>query len=184
MRYTNAFFSPKTGMRALGMVFTKSLARSSLNIFMSRRITAFFAALALLTTSAFAQEKGAPDKKIETILGTWKVQKILSGKTEVAKNPTSGQWIEFRADGTYVNNAVSIDSGSYRLNENHSMLYLESQLHASASNAAKIVEWTIALDENSLTMQQKANKSDKNSHADKMKYVYVRIEKGSNKLNN
>ena len=149
---------------------------------MSRRTTVFFAVLAILATSAFAQEKGAPDKKIETILGTWKVQKILSGKTEVAKNPTSGHWIEFRADGKYVNNAVSIDSGSYRLNENHSLLYLESQLHASAT--PKIVEWTISLDDNTLTMQQKANKSDKNSHADKMKYVYVRIEKGSNKLNN
>lgn len=151
---------------------------------MSRRITVLFAALTLIATSAFAQEKGAPDKKFETILGTWKVQKILSGKTEVARNPTSGHWIEFRADGTYVNNATSVDSGSYRLNENHSLLYLESRSHDGAGNSAKIVEWTISLSDNSLTMQQKANKSDKSSHADKMKYVYVRIEKGSNKLNN
>lgn len=151
---------------------------------MSRKITVLFTAIALMSISAFAQEKGEPDKKIETILGTWKVQKILSGKTEVAKNPTSGQWIEFRADGTYVNNATSIDSGSYRLNENHSMLYLESQVQSDASKEAKIKEWTISLSDNSLTMQQKANESNKKSHADKMKYVYVRIEKGSNKLNN
>src|SRR4249919_3442337 len=110
---------------------------------MSRRTTVFFAVLAIFATSAFAQEKGAPDKKTEMILGTWKVQKILSGKTEVAKNPTSGQWIEFRADGKYVNKATAIDSGSYRLNENHSLLYLESQTNVSASTTARIVEWTI-----------------------------------------
>ncbi|HTF17834.1 MAG TPA: hypothetical protein VK658_07165 [Chryseolinea sp.] len=152
---------------------------------MSRIITVLFTAIALITTSAFAQEKGGPDKKIETILGTWKVQKILSGKTEVAKNPTSGQWIEFRNDGKYVNNATSVDSGSYRLNENHSLLYLESQLHASAvATGPKIVEWAISLSDDKLTMQQKTNESNKKGHADIMKYVYVRIEKGSNKLNN
>jgi len=148
-----------------------------------RRITVLFAAFILFSTSAFAQEKGAPDKKIETILGTWKVQKVLSGKTEVAKNPTSGQWIEFRADGKYVNKATSIDSGSFRLNENHSILYLQSQANEGANNTPKVMEWTISLNDNSLTMQQKDG-GDKNSHADKMKYVYVRIEKGSNKLNN
>jgi hypothetical protein len=150
-----------------------------------RIIVLFFSAMALLGTSAVAQEKGAPDKKIESILGTWKVQKILSGKTEVAKNPTSGQWIEFKNNGKYVNHAAVIDSGSYRLNENHSLVYLESQLQDNATGSVKVVEWTISLgDDDTLTMQQKANGSKKKSTADPLKYVYVRIEKGSNKLNN
>lgn len=157
---------------------------------MSLRITALVVGLALIGTCfrvSAQQQKAINDKSIERIVGSWKVQKILSGKTEVAKNPTSGQWIEFRGDGKYVNNASSIDSGSYRLNENHSVLYLESQVHASSneSDPKKIVEWTISLDNDILTMQQRGNeKSEKKSHADKMKYVYVRIEKGSNMLNN
>ena len=149
---------------------------------MSLRITVLFAALVWAFSPALAQEKGGPDKKIETLLGTWKIQKVLSGKTEVAKNPTSGQWIEFRNDGTYVNKATSLDSGSYRLNENHSRLYLESKVNPSATN--KIVEWEILLSDNSLTMQEKTNENDRSKNPDKMKYVFVRIEKGSSKLNN
>jgi hypothetical protein len=157
---------------------------------MSLRITALVVGLALIGTcfrASAQQQKSINDKSIERIVGTWKIQKILSGKTEVAKNPTSGQWIEFRGDGKYVNNASSIDSGSYRLNENHSVLYLESQVHASSdkSNPKRIVEWEITLDNDLLTMQQRGNeKTGKKSHADKMKYVYVRIEQGSNMLNN
>lgn len=145
---------------------------------MSRGIRIFFAALVLSGTTALAQDT-AKDKKIESILGTWKIQKVLSGKTEVAKNPTSGQWIEFRSDGKYVNNMTAVDSGSFRINENHSILYLES------ATAAKpvVAEWEISLNGDALTMQQKANGNDKKTR-DKMKYVYVRIEKGSNKLNN
>ena len=137
----------------------------------------------LIAAGAHAQEKGAPDKKIETILGTWKVQKILSGKTEVAKNPTSGQWIEFRNDGKYVNQSTSLDSGSFRLNENHSTLYLESQANKGPNGEPKIEEWSIALSNDGLTMQRKET-GDKNSHRDKMKYVYVRIEQGSKNLSN
>ncbi|MGC3944272.1 MAG: hypothetical protein QM762_07115 [Chryseolinea sp.] len=149
---------------------------------MSKRLAVLFAAVTLTATSALAQAKDVQDKKIETILGTWKIQKVLSGNTEVAKNPTSGQWIEFKNNGRYVNHTASVDSGSFRLNENHSTLYLESQLQP---DAAKIVEWTIALTDNTLTMEPAvAGNKSKKSNKDKMKYVYVRIEKGSNKLNN
>ena len=140
--------------------------------------------MVLLATGTFAQEKGAPDKNIETILGTWKVQKVLSGKTEVAKNPTSGQWIEFRSDGKYVNHSTEADSGSFRINENHSTLYLESQAHKGSNGESKVVEWTISLTNNALTMQEKGNAPGKKSGKDTMKYVYVRIEQGSKKLNN
>jgi len=148
---------------------------------MSLKITGLFTAMVLMTTGAFSQVKGGPDKNIETILGTWKVQKIMSGKTEVAKNPTSGQWIEFRSDGKYVNHAAAIDSGSYRLNENHSTLYLESA-NKGSNGESKVIEWVISLQDDALTMQQK-NDDKKNPRKDKMNYVYVRIGEGSKTLN-
>ncbi len=151
---------------------------------MSLKISALFMSMLFVITAAVAQEKGMPDKNIETILGTWKVQKIMSGNTEVAKNPTSGHWIEFRNDGKYVHQSTSLDSGSFRMNENHSVLYLESQAHAGEAGKSNIVEWNISLKDDALTMQQKTNEKKGKSHADAMKYVYVRIEKGSRHLNN
>lgn len=128
--------------------------------------------------------KASPNKNIQRILGTWKIQKILSGKTEVAKNPTSGQWIEFRPDGHYVNKMLSTDSGSYRLNENQSVLYLESQVNSdpARNEAKKIVEWVIAFEDETMTMQQQ-NK-EKKPHADAMKYVYTRIDESTKAQNN
>lgn len=130
------------------------------------------------------KNKAIPDKNIERIVGAWKIQKIVSGKTEVAKNPTSGQWIEFRTDGKYVNKATALDSGSYRLNENSSTLYLESQVASTngKDQAKSIAEWLITFQDETMTMQQK--QKDKKSRADAMKYVYVRIADGSNALNN
>ncbi|MEP6736259.1 MAG: hypothetical protein ABJA70_12110 [Chryseolinea sp.] len=136
-------------------------------------------AVVLLLASVVANaqpEKASPNKNIQRILGTWKIQKILSGKTEVAKNPTSGQWIEFRSDGRYVNKTVAMDSGSYRLNENQNVLYLESQVNSDDAKheSKKIVEWTIGFDGEAMTMQQ--HTKTKKSNADTMQYVYVRID--------
>ncbi|MEJ1238230.1 hypothetical protein WBG78_08885 [Chryseolinea sp. T2] len=147
---------------------------------MSRRIAVLLGAL-VITSSALAQVKDGANKQIEKIRGAWKVEKVLSGKTEVARNPTSGQWIEFRNDGRYVNHTTSIDSGSFRLNENDSRLYLESQLQP---DDAKIVEWEIVLTNNSLTMSPVSTGGNKKASKDKMKYVYVRIDKGSATVNN
>lgn len=130
----------------------------------------------LTTTSLVAQSsKGLPDKNIEKIVGTWKIQKILSGKTEVAKNPTSAQWIRFRSDGKYVNKATAVDSGSFRMNETQSILYLESQVNSPADkrDAKKTVEWSVSFKDDTMTMQQ--HNAENKAHADKMKYVYIRI---------
>lgn len=127
--------------------------------------------------------KNLPDKKIHSIVGTWKVQKILSGKNEVAKNPTSGQWIEFRSDGKYVNQAVSLDSGSYRLDENRSVLFLESSIHGDKKkDTPKVIgEWSVEFGEDTMTLQRKGNA--KQPHLDKMKYVYVRIAEEADAVN-
>jgi hypothetical protein len=130
------------------------------------------------------QNKNIPDKNIELIVGSWKVQSIMSGKTEVAKNPTSGQWIEFRENGKYVNRATAVDSGSYRLNENSSTLYLESVLKPK-QEGRNVSEFIIGFDGDLMTMQQRQpKKTNKKSHTDAMKYIYVRIADGSNHLNN
>src|SRR5688572_11215614 len=118
------------------------------------------AVLLILTISPlWAQDaKQVPDKIIDKIVGVWKIQKITSGKEEVAKNPTSGQWIEFRSDGTYLNHSTSIDSGSYRINENSSIVYLETLVNNDPSkNTTKMVtEWTVAFANEGMIMQRRS----------------------------
>jgi len=143
----------------------------------------FTAGMAQDNKATANQNKRIPDKNIELIVGSWKIQTIMSGKTEVAKNPTSGQWIEFREDGKYVNKATALDSGSYRLNENSSTLYLESVVKPK-QEGRNVSEFVIGFEGDLMTMQQREKKSNKKSHTDSMKYIYVRIADGSNHLNN
>jgi hypothetical protein len=134
----------------------------------------------LFSTALLAQDsKNVAPKTIEAIRGSWKVAKIMSGTQEVAKNPTSGQWIAFRSDGTYLNHATQVDSGSYRLNETQSSLYLESHVNPGQDKGSpkKITEYKITLQDDSMILQPKNEKSGKDAHADNMKYHYVRISK-------
>ena len=139
--------------------------------------------LLLIATITFAQDsKKIPDKIIDRIVGTWKIQKILSGNKEVAKNPTSGQWIEFRSDGKYVNHSTSLDSGSYRIEENGSIVYLESIKSDPSRNSEKLIEeWSVTFDKEAMIMQRK--KTGKREHADKMKYFYARIGEETSAVN-
>ncbi len=120
----------------------------------------------------------SPDKVIDKIVGTWKIQRILSGNTEVAKNPTSGQWIEFRSDGKYVHQVTQPDSGSYRIDENRLVLFLESSLRkGNAENSPKqIDEWSLSFKDGTMTMRRP--RPNKKQHRDNMTYVYVRIADG------
>ena len=142
-------------------------------------------ALILICTSIKAQDsKKTPAKIIDKIVGAWKIQKITSGKEEVAKNPTSGQWIEFRSDGTYLNHSTSIDSGSYRVNENQSIVYLESVVNKNSSkNTTKqITEWTIAFADDGMIMQRRS--TGKREHVDQMNYFYTKIGEEQKPVNN
>ncbi|MBL0743850.1 hypothetical protein [Chryseolinea lacunae] len=140
----------------------------------------------VFTTLLMAQNaKNVPDKIIASIVGSWKVSKIVSGKEDVAKNPTSGQWIEFRSDGTYVNHATSLDSGSYRLNENQALLYLESHVKPGvAKDSPKLItEYTIVFKDETMILQRKKEKSAKGGqHVDKMKYYYQRVGEESSSV--
>lgn len=117
-----------------------------------------------------------PTKAIEKIVGKWQLQKVYAGGREIAPNPNSGlqTWIEFKRDGTYEQNAEETDRGSYRLNENHSILYLESAENkesSSATSAHSVNEYAIAIKDDVLTMQ---SKGDDNADSGTVKYVYAR----------
>ena len=141
--------------------------------------------LMLVISPIWAQDaKQVPDKIIDKIVGVWKIQKITAGKEEIAKNPTSGQWIEFRSDGTYLNQSTSIDSGSYRIHENSSIVYLESLVNDDPSkNTTKMVtEWTVAFANEGMIMQRRS--TGKREHADKMKYFYTKVGDAEKTVNN
>ena len=141
--------------------------------------------LMLVISPIWAQDaKQVPDKIIDKIVGVWKIQKITSGKEEVAKNPTSGQWIEFRSDGTYLNQSTAIDSGSYRINENSSIVYLESLVNNDTSkNTTKMVtEWTVAFANEGMILQRRS--TGKREHVDKMKYFYSKVGEAEKTVNN
>ena len=137
--------------------------------------------VALILTLAFEtsaqRSEDTPDKSIETIIGKWQLQKVYAGSREITTNPNSeGSWIEFNEDGTYAQQAEDGDQGSYRLNENHSVLYLESgqkKETASAVSTNSLTEYNIVIRDGTLTMQSK------NSNAGSTKYVYVRSTRNS-----
>ena len=141
--------------------------------------------LFLISFTLWAQDaKQVPDKITDKIVGAWKVQKITAGKDEVAKNPTSGQWIEFRSDGTYLNHSTSIDSGLYRINEDPSIIYLESTVNKDPSKKTTnmITEWTIAFTDEGMIMQRRS--TGKREHVDKMKYFYTKVGDAEKTVNN
>jgi hypothetical protein len=140
-----------------------------------KRITSVLL-LALIFSVSFQvtaqRSNDAPDKSIESIIGKWQLQKVYAGSREITTNPNSeGSWIEFNEDGTYRQQAEDGDQGSYRLNENHSVLYLESdekKESSSAVSANTLTEYNIVMRDGTLTMQSK------NANAGSTKYVYMR----------
>jgi hypothetical protein len=124
---------------------------------------------------------GRPQKFIELISGTWKLKSIedaeSKGKTEQkntqSKNGTMAtenppdqsnnamEIMEFAADARYkMNTAVAaVDSGSYRISEQHGILYLDSDKSSDPS------EWRISVKNNVLTLGGRTD-------ADK-RYTYI-----------
>lgn len=128
----------------------------------------------LITFQASAQQSAdAPQKAIESIIGKWQLQKVYAGSREITSNPNAENraWIEFNEDGTYRSQAEEEDHGSYRLNENHSVLYLESEQrreNAAAVGTHDLTEYSISIRNGTLTMQSKSENSPTT------KYVYAR----------
>ena len=133
--------------------------------------------LAFLFAVAFQvsaqRSNDTPDKAIESIVGKWQLEKVYAGSREITSNPNaeSRSWIEFNEDGTYTSQGESNDRGSYRLNENHSVLYLESEQKSettSAIPAHRLTEYAIAIKDGMLTILPKSENSGST------KYVYQR----------
>jgi hypothetical protein len=136
-------------------------------------LTLFSFVFTVFALETFAQKSSdTPDKAIESIVGKWQLQKVYAGSREITSNPNSENpgWIEFNEDGTFVQQAEGNDRGSYRLNENHSILYLESGEKTGSTSATQtnnLNEYTITIKDGVLTMQ-----SIEGSPA--TKYVYTR----------
>ncbi len=131
-----------------------------------------------ITVQVSAQRSNdVPDKAIESIVGRWQLQKVYAGSREITANPNSeGSWIEFNEDGTYRLQAEDADQGSYRLNENHSVLYLESESRKETSSAVTLqalTEYNIVMRDGTLTMQSKTG------NAGTTKFVYARTSAGT-----
>lgn len=127
----------------------------------------------ILTLQVSAQRSDeTPDKAIESIIGRWQLQKVYAGSREITSNPNSeGSWIEFNEDGTYRLQAEEGDRGSYRLNENHSVLYLESEHRKETSSAVSLpnlTEYNIVMRDGTLVMQSRSDNTVST------KYVYAR----------
>jgi hypothetical protein len=130
------------------------------------------------------------DKFIEKIAGEWKLLQIVdeskkkststsgnnsqsndtnegAGSTQSDEDNNAMQMLQFDIDGRYkMNNATtSLDSGSYRLNEQHAVLYLESD-----SDDITPTEWNISHQGNELTLVPRDKDEDHN-----FKYVYRKV---------
>jgi hypothetical protein len=109
-----------------------------------------------------------PTKIIAYIPGTWVVEHVFQGKKEITNADafTGMKILEFNREGRYSSSsAESLDSGAYRVNEEHSVLYL-----ASGTNETP-TEWNVSFDKNG-TMSLTSRNSGKKSES--VTYVYRR----------
>jgi hypothetical protein len=101
-----------------------------------------------------------PVKIIQFIPGTWQIADVYQGDKSVgptdslASNQTT---FEFNREGRYMKYSGNemIDSGAYRLNENHALLYLESDVdQKSTQYAVWFKDDTMSLREEGLQSEQ------------------------------
>jgi len=130
--------------------------------------------LSLLAFAVRSQGKKPIEKLFGDIAGTWRIQSIYDGKKDITKNDSSSvQWMEFTEDGRYRNKTGNqvLDSGSYRVNENHHSLYLQSD--RDKDNPA---EWQLEFKDNTMTLSGKGT-----SQAKRFKYIYVKTKERTNR---
>ena len=129
--------------------------------------------ISLMSVQAFAQRASKePTLTTESIVGKWELQKVYAGSREISKNPNAAAktWIEFKPDGTYEQSADDGDKGTYRLNEDQSVVYLESsdrKQTSSVTTVNSLNEYSISVRDGVLTLQSKGDDS-----AGSTKYVY------------
>lgn len=120
--------------------------------------------------NAINTKKETPTKIIEFIVGEWEAEEVYQGQKEVSETDTlaQDQLIEFDREGKYYRYAgnAKIDSGSYRINEQHNFLYLESSDHLAPPSG-----WRVSFSEDGKMFLRKI---DDTEHAESFKYVYRR----------
>jgi hypothetical protein len=147
------------------------------------------AALTLMVSVAFAQgeenyqkdkegknaintKKETPTKIIEFIVGEWEAEDVYKGNQEVGATDTlgTGAIIHFNREGKYTeyNGSEKLDSGSYRINESHALLYLES------ADGSEPTTWKVSFSEDGKMFLRKR---DDTAVAESFKYVYRRRTK-------
>lgn len=145
-------------------------------------LTLIMSSFSFLTYAQTAKDmpKDADTKKfIEMIAGTWKLKSIVDSEAKnkgkkTNQNPTDQgnnamQMLEFQPNARYKMNSSTnaVDSGSYRLNEQHAILYMESDATESPT------EWAISLNKNQLTLGGRGEEAEK-----RYKYIYVKTKDG------
>jgi hypothetical protein len=129
-----------------------------------------------LASAGMAQKTKISDKLIDHIVGTWTISQVVDVQQKkeirirskvdtVTTNKKSGlTQLTFKRNGRYktIDSQNAIDSGSYRLNENHHRLYLESD-----ADHDHPLEWDLTISNDMLTLQP-----DSTKRANHFKYVY------------
>jgi len=113
-----------------------------------------------------------PVKVIEYIPGKWVLQSVYRGNKNVSATDTlaGAETIEFNREGRYISYAGNekIDSGAYRINEEHSYLYM-----ASEDDNERSTNWHVSFDDNG-NMIMKIR--DTGTNAPNLSYVYRKEE--------
>ena len=114
-------------------------------------------------------EQKTPVKIIQYIPGTWTIEQVFRGKEEITDTDTiaKNQALEFNREGRYMSYSGTemIDSGAYRLNEDHAILYMASAVDD------RTTEWNVWFSGGGMmTLQLK----DGVKHGETFRYVYRR----------
>jgi hypothetical protein len=126
------------------------------------------------TKSGINTQQKTPTKIIEYIPGIWVIDHVYRGKEDVTNSDTlaSMKKLEFNREGRYssYSGTEKIDSGAYRINEEHAILYLAS------GNNGKPSEWNVRFDKSG-NMTLSAKNTNKKEMA--ISYFYKKDSEAS-----
>lgn len=112
-------------------------------------------------------------KLFDMVVGNWTLANASETGSKTSKLPQGDMYsIEFTREAKYIIRNQSLqpyDSGFYRANEDHKLIYLQSSFHPSEQPA----EWHASIKDSMLTLTKKES-GDKKSADKKTMYVYHR----------
>ena len=122
--------------------------------------------------NAINTKKKTPTKIIEFIVGEWEAEDVYKGTQEVGSTDTlgTGAVIHFNREGQYTEytGTEKLDSGSYRINEQHELLYLQG------ADGTQSRTYKVNFSEDG---KMYLRKRDDTAAAESLKYVYRRRTK-------